>query len=459
MKNASPTKAKDDDDSIVVRKKTSLYQPAPQLQPDLLIDDPSAAATPAEGSDGEVGGEAKSDGEEQPADSHGVYLPKKPTPRNGDPPQNRFAVEPNFNFEDDEIGIREHHSKRNNKNELSYSGMDPTPNPKKFHFDQVARGLNSAKNKPEDLDEKLVSEFKVHPQYGLAVDGSINPDWSDKSSFKPTDWSQPLAESTSFVFIEDGQHNTYVPDHEKPAWHNSRSNWILKTNRAFEKDTTVDHIERVIEAVESREKNGIKPSRPSIASSLLKAGNQKLAELEYSKSAEPQRVRNVQHDMGKANKHRSVWPPQAGPKAPQRSLPYDPTKDTGNTNTGYQTPYRQMVQPRVHSGLDILANQALQELRTGPTQMHPPPRRAEQPPKIKVKEENEAVNDASPRPTRVIADPERNRYRSHQVNNPLFSPRQYSPQPAPSHYTRFPPQLRPTPAQGLMPTHFRAIQN
>jgi hypothetical protein len=455
-KNASPTKVKEDDDSTVVRKKPSLYQPAPQLQPDLPIDDPSMVATPAEGSDGELEGETPSDGDEQPADGHGVYLPKRPTPRNGDPPQNRFAVERHFDFEDAEIGIREHHLKRNNKNELSYSGMDPTPNPKKFHFDQVARGLNSAKNKTEDLDEDLVAEFKVHPQYGLAIKDSVNPDWSDDSSFEPTDWSQPLAESESYVFIEDGPHNAYDYDHDKPAWHNSRSNWMLKTNRSFQENTTKDKIAKALEAMDDREKAGIKPKRRQINSNLLEA-----VEIEVSKAKEPQQRRSNQQERGKASKPRSVWPPQAGPATPQRSLPYDPTKDTGNGNTGYQTPYRQMGQPREEiNALDILASEA-QKRQPSQSQAYAQPRMVySPPPRTRMREEDETFNGANRRPALYAGRVERNRSQSHQMSNSNFEPKQYEYSPQPSARRRlspqtYSPQARPAP----VPPHLRRFQS
>ena len=445
-KNASPTKGKDDDDSTVVRKKTSLYQPAPQAQPDLPIDDPSVAPTPAEGSDGEVDGETQSDGDEQPADGYGVYLPKKPTPRNGDPPQNRFAVEPHFNFEDDEIGVREHHLKRNNKNELSYSGMDPTPNPKKFHFDQVARGLNSAKNKPEDLDEALVSEFKVHPQYGLATKGTLNPDWSGDSFFQPTDWSQPLSKSESIVFIEDGAHNTYVYDHEKPAWHNSRSNWILNTNRAFEEVTTEDRIATVLGEMVAREEMGKKPKLPQINKDLLAAA-----------AMEAGRVKDLEarrKDLGRALKPRSLW---AGPTTPQRALPYDPTKDTGN---GYQTPYRQLGQPREdRSALELLANEAEKDQKRRRNHLsrivYSPP-----PPQLKTREEHNVFNGVGPRSARYMGGLERNRSHTHQMKNSNFEPKQYEPQ-ASARQSRFSPRqaYSPQTRHAPHPPHIRALQS
>ena len=433
-KNTSPTKGKDDDDTVV-RKKTSLYQPAAQLEVDLPVEDPSIAPTPAEGSDGEVEAETQSDGDEQ-LDSYGTYLPKKPTPRNGDQPQNRFAVEPHITFEEDEVGIREHHSKRNNKNELSYSGMDPYPNPKKFHFDQVARALNSAKNKPEDLDQDLVAEFKVHPQYGLVVKGSVNPDWSKDSSFKPaSDWSEPLLESTSLVFIEDGLHNTYVHDHDKPAWHNSRSNWMLKTDRSFEEDTTRDKVARILEVMNAREeeqkKLGLSTTKGiSIDSALLEATNEGLAELKASNDRESQRLQKIRQELANANKPRSIWPPPTASIKPQRSLPYDPTKDTGN-GTGYQTPYRQINQaPREdHSALDILAGEAekTRERQPSQPQVYPLARWIDLPPQKKIRDE-EGRSLSARSTARTMTGIERSRPHAHQINNSMFTPQQYSPQ-------------------------------
>jgi hypothetical protein len=363
-KNSSPTKGnKENDDDTIVRKKPSLYQPASQVQPD-LAEDPSMAATPAEGSDGELDGETQSVGEEQPTDIYGAFIPKKPIPRNGEPPQNRIQVDPHFAFTDDEIGVREHHSKRNNKNELSYSGMDPKPNPKRFHFDQVARGINSAKNKPEDLDPKKVAEFGVHPQTGLPVKGSRNPDASKDSSFQRTDWSKPLAETESIVFVEDGPHNRHLEEQDKPAWHTSRSNWILKTERHFSEATTGDRVHKVIEALDAREKAGIPNKRRKLDSELVAVAD---GEYKATKDRESRRSKNIQQEAGKAKQSRA-WPPRAGPATPQRPLPYDPTKDTGNSTTTYRTPYAQ-AQMEDRSGLNALAHAAAHPL----SRSRPPP--------------------------------------------------------------------------------------
>jgi hypothetical protein len=445
-KNTSPTKGGKEDDETVVRKKTSLYQPAAQLEVDPPVEDPSIAPTPAEGSDNELDPDGPSDSDE-PLDNFGTYLPKRPTPRNGDQPQNRFAVEPHFTFEDDEIGIREHHTKRNNKNELSYSGMDPYPNPKKFHFDQVARALNSAKNKAEDLDQELVAEFKVHPTYGLVIRDSVNPDWSEDSSFNPPNtWAEPLPESKSYVFIEDGQHNLYNHDHEKPAWHNSRSNWMVKTDRAFDEETTKDRVARVLEAYNTREeeeeKSGItKSKKPVIESSLVEVSKHELAEMKAINEKEARRIQQIREGL---NKPRSVWPSSSA-GAPQRSLPYDPTKDTGN-GTGYQTPYRQISQaPREDtSALSILATEAgrSQDENRRPSQpiAYFPPRWGDQIQQKKVMREEDGRSVRAP--LRSIPPAfEQSRRQPHNVGNSQFTPQQYSPQgqaappqnPGPSH--------------------------
>lgn len=425
------------------------------------------APTPAEGSDGELDGETQSDGDEQPADSHGAYLPKKPTPRNGDPPQNRFAVEPHFTFEDDEIGVREHHLKRNNKNELSYSGMDPHPNPKKFHFDQVARGLNSAKNKPEDLDEDLVAEFRVHPQYGLAVKDSVNPDWSDESSFEPTDWSKPLAETESIVFIEDGPHNLELDEQDKPAWHTSRSNWVLKTNRAWEETTTGDRVPKAVEATVAREKAGIKNKHRELDPDLTAAANKGLAEFNANEK-ESRRSRGIQQESGKAKKSRAVWPPRPGPTTPQRSLPYDPTKDTGNGNTSYQTPYptgqSQAPMGQNHPREDSTRLEALAHI-AGSQQPSQPQAysssRWVEPPHMNIREEDGNFNGMSPRQTGYMTGNERNRSRPHQFSNSNFTPQPYSPQSSArqQNASRFPQQYSPPVPAAAFPPQRRSLQS
>lgn len=434
-KNASPTKGKDDDDTVV-RKKTSLYQPAGQLETDPPVEDPSIAPTPAEGSDDEVEAETQSDEvDKELADKYGLYLPKKPTPRNGDAPQNRFVLDPHFTYEDYEIGIREHHHKRNNKNELFFIGIDPQPNPKKFHYDHVARALNSANNKTEDLDQDLVSEYKVHPQYGFAVKGSVNPDWSESSSFMPPrDWSELLPESKSLVFIEDGEHNEYIHDHEKPAWHNSRSNWMVKTDRSFDEETSREKVTRVLEAMNAREeeeeKSGVKKNKGMVIDlSLLEASNEGLSELKASNERESQRLQKIRQELANANKPRTIWPPTI-PTTPQRSLPYDPTKDTGN-GTGYQTPYRQIGQPHREdrSALELLAIEAekTRERRPSQPQAYPQTRWVEPPQPKKMRDEDGRNLSARP-PARTMAGIERSRPHSHQISNSMFTPQQYSPQ-------------------------------
>ncbi|TVY56912.1 hypothetical protein LSUE1_G009655, partial [Lachnellula suecica] len=221
-------------------KGSALYQPqaevleVPHPLPDLV----SAAPTPAEvsGDDTETD-ETESNGEEQPTDQFGVKVPKKPTPRNGDIPQNRIVSEMPVVFEPEEIGIRKHLYRKTNKNDQTYLGMDMEPNPKKAHWDQVARGHNSAKNKKEDLDQDVVRTFKIHPAYGLPLPTSVNPayDEVENPSFSPpTNWTENLAPTEPLVLIEETGRSASELDEDKKAFLTSRSEWIIRSQEDWE---------------------------------------------------------------------------------------------------------------------------------------------------------------------------------------------------------------------------------
>jgi hypothetical protein len=220
-KNASPIK-KADEEEAPVRVKASLYRPIIQHAVAADLDDPSAVPTPAGGSeDDEETPDPGSD--DVPRDKYGVYLPNKAPPRNGAAPQNKFMVKPSFEFEPEEIGVRLHHEKRNNRSDLFPIGIDANPTPKNFHFDQFARGHNSAHNKPEDLDPELVSKHKVHPVYGLPIQGSLNPDNEDL-----TDWSKPLPQPKPTVFYLINQAGAVV------TYETSRSARMIETPKEFD---------------------------------------------------------------------------------------------------------------------------------------------------------------------------------------------------------------------------------
>lgn len=182
-------------------------------------------------------------------DKHGVRLPKKQQPKNGNIPNNRFIVERHFNYEDYEIGNRNVKTKRTNTGEAVYMGKEGNPNPKSFYFDQRANGFNSARNKPEDLDGEQVEVFGLHPLYGLPINGSKNMNYeeyakefgeemaSKQNVLKPrTNWSQPLPPSQPKIFIEEERGFDALrltDDRYKNIFRTSRSEHHMRIEQIF----------------------------------------------------------------------------------------------------------------------------------------------------------------------------------------------------------------------------------
>jgi hypothetical protein len=195
-------------------------------------------------------------------DKHGVRLPKKQQPKNGNIPNNRFIVERHFNYEDYEIGNRNVKTKRTNTGEAVYMGKEGNPNPKSFYFDQRANGFNSARNKPEDLDGEQVEVFGLHPLYGLPINGSKNMNYeeyakefgeemaSKQNVLKPrTDWSQPLPPTQPKIFIEEER--GYDPlrltdDRYKNIFRTSRSEHHMRIEQIFAERPGRENIETML---------------------------------------------------------------------------------------------------------------------------------------------------------------------------------------------------------------------
>lgn len=352
-------------------KGSALYQPQAAVTdtPDMLElpalpDLPTAAPTPAEvsGEDTETDN-TEAQGEEQPTDQYGVKVPKKPTPRNGEAPQNRIVGDAPVTFDQDEIGIRKHHVRKNNRNEQQYLGMDPDPNPKRVHYDQVARGHNSARNKKEDLDEAMVETFNVHPTYGLPLPTSKNPTYDecvDPPFRPPTDWSKPLAPTSPIVVIEETRRNRKLLDEDKKAFLTSRSEWIIRVEAESEEIEAKVKMNSMLNDL-----SVLDPPRPTtpeqvaeeepestIDEELLSAVNEAESErvdslkVKVSDSPAPKPLPQqfsprapgpIQHYSPVVTMH---VPAPAPAPAPQRSQGYDPVRDTG-----YQTPY-QPVAPK-----------------------------------------------------------------------------------------------------------------
>lgn len=317
-KNASPMK-KTDDDEAPVRVKSLLYNPIIQAaMAPADIEEASAVPTPAEGSEDE-------DLESSPEppsgislrDKYGVYLPNKPAPRNGAPPQNKFMVKPAFEFEPEEIGIRLHHEKRNNRSDHFPAGIDADPTPKNFHFDQFARGHNSAHNKADDLDPELVAKHKVHPVYGLPIPGSVNPDPA------PKDWSAPLPRPNPVVFYT--QTTTAVD-----TFHTSRSVQMIETPKEFEE------YEHPSADSKSRVKMGSILHRFWANEDSLHPEAEKVERSLPKENPNMPRIEGIDPMLLKAVNEAAAVTSTSG-STPRRG--YDPVRDSIVSENGYSSPY------------------------------------------------------------------------------------------------------------------------
>ena len=340
-------------------KKTSLYDTTAPQEDGRLPETASVAPTPGETSERDESG-TETDGQEQPKDRFGVFVPKKPVTRNGFMPENRIVAEPYFKFDDDEIGIRIHHVKRNNKNELVYAGMDPFPNPKKFFYDQRARYLNSTKNRPEDLDQAKVQEFGVHPIYGLPVKGTKNPDYEEgkTQTFNgQTNWSEPLLPTQPVVFIQEERGKNSLFDDEKKVFHSSRSTWMVQTKKDSDEVEPKSKMTRILEAM------GVKEPRPKRPVTVTKLPS-------VPQVIEPSLIEAASNALIEVNKPAPAVfsPPPPPPQPSPRSHGYDPVRDTiyESRPSPQQQPYSSLYAPlpsfsRPGGKLAILADAA--ELR------------------------------------------------------------------------------------------------
>jgi hypothetical protein len=297
----------------------------------------SSAATPLEvsGEDTETD-TTESPGEEQPTDQHGVKVPKKPTPRNGEAPQNRIVADSPVVFDQDEIGIRKHHVRKNNRNEQQYLGMDPDPNPKKVHYDQVARGHNSARNKKEDLDQEQVRVFKVHPTYGLPLPTSENPTYEEceNPSFQPpSDWTKPLESTNPLIFIEDKLSTRKLLDEDKKVFFTSRSEWIIRTMNEWEELPQKLKMISVLEQMDELDRPARLPT-PEVEEVLEEEIPQVIKSelIDAVAEAEKKRLEDLVRQM-------TTPAPIITTSSQTR---YDPVRDMSFTPT-YQTPYQPLA--------------------------------------------------------------------------------------------------------------------
>ncbi|RFU33234.1 hypothetical protein B7463_g3106, partial [Scytalidium lignicola] len=421
---ASPMKAA----SPPLARKTSLYRPV--AQQDVGTPTPfegSMAPTPLEMSERETP-ESSSDGEvdARGADKYGVYLPNKPTPRNGEAPSNRFAQEPFFQFEDYEIGIRKHHYRGTRADPLGYLGMDTHAQPKMMHFDREARNCNSAENKPGDLDSELVKRFKVHPIYGIPIKGSINP------TINPTrDWTKPLAETKPIIFkTSDGE-----------TLHTSRSAWVINADKNWEEQDAQRRMKAALTAMNELEEPvpAIKIEvEPELALPVKEKNTEEIhrAVSELLQAAE--QIKATAQQMA---------PPPTPPQPTRRiSRGYDAVRDIGHPSLPSYQP------PRVGGvNLDLLADTALRV--TGP-----PLQQVVQTSQLQTHVHPQGQPQSQPQPHQTPPQPVPALIQARQVQpaqpQPIYpEPRSYSfmgPPPLPR-YAPPPPHQPSLPAQILQP--------
>lgn len=338
---------------------SALYQPQDAVvdqaveAPNAVTDAVSAVATPmVEISDGTESEESEN-AEEQPTDQYGVKVPKKPMPRNGEPPQNRIVCDAPVVFDQDEIGIRKHHVRKTNRNEHQYLGMDPDPNPKKVFYDQVARAYNSARNKKEDLDQEIVRAFKLHPTYGIPLPTSENPDHDqcDNPPFDPpTDWSQPLQPTHPTIFIEEVPELGRRLDEDKKIFFTSRSEWISRTDDEWHELFPKFKMTSALEQMDALE-GPPRPPTPEKVKERLRREEKHRAKVEAHRQRRWERAREVidpwlitaineAESVRSSESVRSTDSTHIARPSPARSQGYDPVRDTG-----YQTPYQQTPPP------------------------------------------------------------------------------------------------------------------
>jgi hypothetical protein len=120
------------------------------------------------------------------ADEYGTYIPNKKRRGRMAAVNNRVVVKPWFEFGPDEIGLRSMYAKDGGKAQ-----------PENFFFDQAGTDHRFSEYKAGDFDTEKIKKFGLHPQYGIPIPNSCNPD-----DFGPkTDFSKPLPRPNPIVFV------------------------------------------------------------------------------------------------------------------------------------------------------------------------------------------------------------------------------------------------------------------
>ncbi|KAG5946366.1 hypothetical protein E4U60_004204 [Claviceps pazoutovae] len=108
-------------------------------------------------------------------DGYGVYAYNQRASARDKSSTNRFLAPWPFTFEKWEIGFRDSTNDSSKGHTLAKRGryLD-TPNTKHVHYDQWCNGYDFSTMEPDDFDQDLVEKYKVHPKYGIFLEGSIN---------------------------------------------------------------------------------------------------------------------------------------------------------------------------------------------------------------------------------------------------------------------------------------------
>ncbi|KAE8446670.1 hypothetical protein EG329_011713 [Mollisiaceae sp. DMI_Dod_QoI] len=284
-----------------------------------------------------------SDAEEYAEDAHGVSVPRKKRRHNAvKPVNNRIMVPPSFQFEDWEIGQRQHYFKKASEKDLSgnmqtsfaYLGMDRTANREHVFLDQRANACNSANLKPEDFDQRIVETHHLHPKFGVPIPGSTNPDhdevdepYFEARTKKPGDL--PLPASKRVLEIYDG-------GSRRKMFHSSR-NWGQEVEASGADHSGRVKMFRLLRAAGDDEHRLL----PAATEKQMKQHDETLNAANYiyvleKKKTEEERAaaKALADAAAKFAARQPVAPPQMS------SSRYDPVRDTT-----YQTPYPRTVPP------------------------------------------------------------------------------------------------------------------
>lgn len=247
-------------------------------------------------------------------DEHGVYVPteaKKGPQR--EEPNNRVVIEPWFEFEKHEIGLRNLYDELN---EVKPKPQFPTGY---WHLDPH-RGIYSISNREEDYDKKLVEIFGVHPTMGFPCKGSRNPE----DVFPRTDYEHVLKNLAPPLRYIDDEHPEAISTSKSWDIITTERDWLkferrmcfdegfklkqkygqenLATFDALARDYTdgVNAVDNMLEAAESLERETPKPAARTVSPSPGK------------RQSARQKAR-AEAAAAKARPATPVTPPQAAP--------------------------------------------------------------------------------------------------------------------------------------------------